>query len=282
MRASVRYMLAPDCPAVELIAADYGAQRFAAHWHLGFSIGVVTRSAQQFNSWGRRWVAAAGDLILLNPGQVHDGSALHAGGWSSRMAYVPSTTLEAFLGATNASSGLGLHFPSPVVHAPQLARLFEEWHLGSESQESIPAHLSTAAVLGTITSQLAQARVASRLTGAPFHSAIERCERLLLLSSRALGEQHEDPWSAEAMPRTTVWRHTLAQLGVGPQALRTHMRLVRTKQRLKCGVPIVEAALEAGYYDQAHFTRQFAAAYGMTPAQFRRVQGNAARTSAEA
>jgi AraC-like DNA-binding protein len=60
------------------------------------------------------------------------------------------------------------------------------------------------------------------------------------------------------------------------------MRLVRTKQRLKCGVPIVEAALEAGYYDQAHFTRQFAAAYGMTPAQFRRVQGNAARASAEA
>jgi AraC-like DNA-binding protein len=43
----------------------------------------------------------------------------------------------------------------------------------------------------------------------------------------------------------------------------------RAKAALKLGLSIVEAALDAGFYDQAHLTREFVRTYGFTPGAFR-------------
>jgi AraC-like DNA-binding protein len=41
-------------------------------------------------------------------------------------------------------------------------------------------------------------------------------------------------------------------------------------------MPLVEVALAAGFADQAHFTRLFAAAYGLTPGRYVRLHATAA------
>lgn len=43
----------------------------------------------------------------------------------------------------------------------------------------------------------------------------------------------------------------------------------RAKALLRRPIPVVEAALAAGFYDQAHLNREFIRTYGMTPAAFR-------------
>lgn len=45
--------------------------------------------------------------------------------------------------------------------------------------------------------------------------------------------------------------------------------LHNAKFMLKGGYPIVEAALDTGFYDQAHLTRDFVKTYGFTPGAFR-------------
>jgi AraC-like DNA-binding protein len=45
--------------------------------------------------------------------------------------------------------------------------------------------------------------------------------------------------------------------------------LQRAKALLRRQVPVVEAALAAGFVDQAHFNREFVRTWGMTPAIFR-------------
>jgi AraC-like DNA-binding protein len=47
------------------------------------------------------------------------------------------------------------------------------------------------------------------------------------------------------------------------------LALQKAKARLRDLAPIVEAALEAGFYDQAHLTREFVRTLGMTPGTFR-------------
>lgn len=47
------------------------------------------------------------------------------------------------------------------------------------------------------------------------------------------------------------------------------LALHRAKSLLRQGAPIVEAALAAGFYDQAHLNREFVRTLGMTPAAFR-------------
>ena len=47
------------------------------------------------------------------------------------------------------------------------------------------------------------------------------------------------------------------------------LALHRAKALLRRQTPVVEAALAAGFYDQAHLNREFVRTYGMTPAAFR-------------
>ncbi|TPG04472.1 AraC family transcriptional regulator [Rhodanobacter glycinis] len=43
----------------------------------------------------------------------------------------------------------------------------------------------------------------------------------------------------------------------------------KAKALLRIQAPIIEAALDAGFYDQAHLNREFVKTFGMTPAAFR-------------
>jgi AraC-like DNA-binding protein len=269
MRAIVHYTLARDCPAVELIAAEYQTQRFSPHWHAGFAIGVVTRGAQRFRTWGRNWVVSPGDLILLNPGQVHDGSAIDAAGWASRMAYVPAATFTAIARAGRAHRTAGTRFVRPVVRSPRLAALFSDWHLHMESEPAGVGQPTTVEVLAAVASLLGEVPRNATAGSTMLDLALERCERLQHLAQHDPRDDMNALWSPSNASLSTVWRRTRTRFDIGPRALKTHLRLVWAKQQLARGTPILESALEAGFHDQAHFTRQFTAAYGMTPAQFR-------------
>ena len=46
-------------------------------------------------------------------------------------------------------------------------------------------------------------------------------------------------------------------------------RLEFARERMHADRPLVEVACDAGFADQAHFTRAFKAAFGLTPARYR-------------
>ncbi|HEY8490488.1 MAG TPA: helix-turn-helix domain-containing protein, partial [Dehalococcoidia bacterium] len=48
-------------------------------------------------------------------------------------------------------------------------------------------------------------------------------------------------------------------------------RLDFARSQVRAGTPLVHAALAAGFADQAHFTRTFRAAFGMTPGRYARL-----------
>ncbi|OGR39476.1 MAG: hypothetical protein A2051_02725 [Desulfovibrionales bacterium GWA2_65_9] len=57
-------------------------------------------------------------------------------------------------------------------------------------------------------------------------------------------------------------------IGLPPHAFQTHLRLRRAKELLRGGASLIEAALQSGFCDQAHMTRHFARAVGLSPAQY--------------
>jgi len=62
------------------------------------------------------------------------------------------------------------------------------------------------------------------------------------------------------------------QKGVTPHVYHLSLRLKKAKGQLRLGLPIAEAALECGFADQSHLTRQFRADLGLTPGQYLRAQ----------
>jgi AraC-like DNA-binding protein len=68
-------------------------------------------------------------------------------------------------------------------------------------------------------------------------------------------------------------RHLAARfrehVGLPPKALARILRFERAAERLRRGADLADAALDSGYYDQAHFNRDFKQFAGVTPTQYR-------------
>jgi len=65
-------------------------------------------------------------------------------------------------------------------------------------------------------------------------------------------------------------RHFLLATGMSHTAMRQIERARRATQLLRQGIPPMETALEAGYFDQAHLTRSLRQLIGLTPARIAR------------
>ena len=59
------------------------------------------------------------------------------------------------------------------------------------------------------------------------------------------------------------------ELGMSPKPLARLLRFERAVERLRAGAGLVDVALDSGYYDQAHFNRDFREFAGVTPTRYR-------------
>ena len=73
---------------IEAMVADTTCT-FARHFHEDFGIGLIHRGAQKSMSGRGLIEAGPGDVITVNPGEVHDGAPLNDAGRGWRMLYLP-------------------------------------------------------------------------------------------------------------------------------------------------------------------------------------------------
>jgi AraC-like DNA-binding protein len=83
--------------------------------------------------------------------------------------------------------------------------------------------------------------------------------------------------SAELEAISGLSRYELARqfrlvCGTSPYRYSLMRRLEAARGAIARQRPLADVALESGFADQAHLTRRFGAAYGLTPAQYRALQ----------
>ena len=66
--------------------------------------------------------------------------------------------------------------------------------------------------------------------------------------------------------------------GTGLHNFHVLMVLQKAKALLRVGAPLAAAAFDAGFYDQAHLTREFVRTYGFTPRAFKHAWSDPSKT----
>ncbi|MBH9346153.1 AraC family ligand binding domain-containing protein, partial [Pseudomonas aeruginosa] len=118
-------LLPAHLAGVEAVAAE-SLHRFPRHSHAQYGIGLVEAGAQKSLS-GRGMVEAeAGDLITVNPGEVHDGSPLGGRARRWRMLYLEPALLAEACAGIDERSASPPEFTLPVLRAPRLAAVFRQ------------------------------------------------------------------------------------------------------------------------------------------------------------
>jgi len=85
----------PDLPGIELLKADFKHHSYVPHWHDAFMVALVAAGCERVRLAGAQRHVVPGDVVLLNPGEIHDGEAFDANiGWDFRVFYLAAEVLE--------------------------------------------------------------------------------------------------------------------------------------------------------------------------------------------
>ena len=245
---------------VDAISADT-SHAFGRHTHDQFGIGVIVRGAQRSMS-GRGIVEAeAGDVITVNPGEVHDGSPLGESGRAWRMLYFDPDALANPLCALTKGSAGSAELSRPAMRDPASAACFlslfrtmtdpQGGHSEIEGQESLLLLLA----------RLIERRDQER-PGAP--KAIDQARE-------RIDDDPSAPLSLDELAaiggvsQFQLVRGFSKATGLTPHAYLVQRRLQRARKMIAQGATLADAAQASGFADQSHMTRLFVRTYGMSP-----------------
>ncbi|MFC0225977.1 AraC family transcriptional regulator [Serratia aquatilis] len=249
----------PPCsvPGIEVVIAAT-AHRYPKHFHTQFGIGLITHGAQKSLS-GRGLVEARpGDIITVNPGEVHDGRPLGEGTRSWRMLYLDPALVEAATSELAAGKSSCSEFSSPVLTD----------HLAADGFRT----LFNSMIQRQYGGQLQQEQSLLLLLARLFHQREPtELSPTIRVARERLDDDPANPVSlAELAQLCGIGRYQLIRsfqraTGITPHAYLVQRRIQLARQLIANGTPLAESAAAAGFADQSHMTRQFTRALGVSP-----------------
>lgn len=250
---------------VDIIEADSG-RTFTRHVHEQYGIGLVIQGAQRSASGRGQVEAVTGDLISVNPAEVHDGAPLtEARRW--QMLYFDPALIAAQFHEITADTGFAVHeFAYPVLRHPSAVAVFKRLYaylaapvavLAPEQLEEqlllllpwfVDRHLPAASVQGC-----AAGDAKRRIDEDPLHD----------VSLAALAQ-------ASGLSRFQLVRAFTRLTGLTPHAYVLQKRIQRARHAIASGMSLAEAAYVSGFADQSHMTRHFVRSFGFAPGVYAR------------
>jgi len=263
-RSCDRIRLGAGAKGIERAEVRLRGRGFAPHRHDTYAIGITTAGVQTFRYRGRRRMCLPGQVHVLHPDELHDGGPATDAGFAYRILYVEPELVRDALGDA----------PLPFVAEPVHDRT-------PAAAPLLPLLSDLGDPLGDLARSDAAASVADvlrALADRPEHEAA------IDLAAVARVREHLAAHACEQTPASTLEqiagldRYTLARhfrraYGTSPDRYRTLRRLAVARSAIADGAPLARAALDAGFADQSHMTRQFVRAFGLTPGRWARLSG---------
>lgn len=241
---------------------------FSPHRHDSYAIGITLSGVQRFEYRRSRHVCLPGQLHVLYPDEVHDGSAGTDSGFAYRIMYIAPELL------TEACGSRTLPFVGNPVHNQGRVSTLVRWLLGSLDDPI--GELACADIAATLVESLSalSGRSADSQPG-PIHMQGVRVAREYLLANAREQTSAATLEELTGTDRYTLARHFRRAYGTSPDRYRTLRRLELARERMEAGVSLAEVAAWAGFADQSHFTRQFKKAFGMPPGRWLTLRSDA-------
>jgi AraC-like DNA-binding protein len=258
---------------VELFSAWFAGKAYQKHRHDTYAIGVTDSGVQVFDYRGSVRASTPGQVVVLYPDEIHDGRAGTEEGFGYRIVYVePALLVDAVRDLR------GRPYPLPFVSEPVSANA----GLSGAIDAAFRAPLESLAV-DTLVVDLAHGLMAGERGGArPVISrrvdvrAVERARQFLDAEKTRVVHSRELE-SVTGLTRYDLSRQFRIMLGTSPYRYLLMRRLEFAREGIHQGRRLVEVAFDAGFADQAHLTRAFRSAFGLTPARYRALRTRRSR-----
>jgi len=250
---------------VEVFRAWFAGAPYRTHRHDTYAIGVTDSGVQVFHYRGGVHASTPGHVVVLYPDEAHDGRAGTGEGFGYRIVYVAPHLLTEALRALR-----GRPCPLPFVREAVSANATLARAVGAASRASREPLAVDSLVVDLAQGLMAAERAAA---GAAVSRrvdvrALERA-RQFLDAERTRVVHSREVESVTGLTRYDVARQFKIMFGTSPYRYLVMRRLELARDLIHRERPLAEVAVEAGFADQAHFTRAFRSAFGLTPGRYR-------------
>jgi len=254
----------PGVTALSAVMADFS---YVRHAHEEIALGVTLAGRQDFKCLGRHHKSEPGQVMLFNPGDVHDGNPGGKATLQYAMLYLDPERFWPLVGC--------------VAEDARIPERFAHTHFKDHALGSLILDLCGRMAQGTCSSMeyewftyaMAE-RLAVRMRRfKPAETA--RCKDALLLKARDCMHEHfaedlsiEDLSRVAGMSKYHFIRLFRDQFGLPPHKYLQNHRVNRVRAAIAQGAAPTRAAQDCGFFDVSHMNRHFKRVYGLTPRQF--------------
>jgi AraC-like DNA-binding protein len=263
---------------IDSLHAHFRGHAYDPHDHDEVLVGVTQQGVQQFRCRRRHNTSTPGRAILIEPGEVHDGTAPEACGFTYAMLYLPQAWLAQQMAAlAHATRPVGtVGFSATLSDDPGLASAIAQTFSALHGREGrLARDLSVNRLLTCLAGHTApDPHVAPDRRLQPALPPEAARVRDVLHAAFAENIGLDTLAQLAGIDRFRLNRQFRQSFGLSPHAYLVQLRLKAARRRLAQGEDPVTAAMAVGFADQSHMGRWFRRAYGLTPAAYRRACTN--------
>ncbi len=252
---------------ITVLQAEMHDFSYDKHAHEEYSFGVTLSGRQDFFCGGAHHRSHPGNIIVFNPGEVHDGHSGVEEPLRYSMVYIHPKQLEPMLASVGIRHAKDFQIAQTLIQDESLrrcilnlARLFE---LDTGNKLELECELF----------QLATC-IARRHSQLESVDTNNKPDRLLFRAKEYIHSHLRDDLSlddisqAASLSKFHFLRMFRRQFGITPHQYIVNCRINQARRALEAGTPIDDLVYEYGFADVSHFNRRFKPIYGMTHRQY--------------
>lgn len=259
----LKFWRLPHLYNLELLHASNITHDYPRHVHEEYCFGIVLQGLETHICRGKSYQAIPGDLMLLNPDEAHSSKSI---GTEYRVFHIHPQTLSQIVDEVSGRNFPLPYFSNPIVSDPRLFRSLLVLHVKLEQRLSALEHESEfLSVMGLLLKRHSNHSDSPGLGKEP--------ERLKLVLDY-LKSHYTDNVSLSRLASIAdlspfyLLRVFHQRIGVPPHEYQTQLRVSHARRLICKGFTISQAALQAGFFDQSHFSRNFKRIVGVSPGRY--------------
>ncbi|WP_421902966.1 helix-turn-helix domain-containing protein [Maridesulfovibrio sp.] len=255
---------------VSLYKAQFKQFSFKKHSHENYALGVIEDGVQQFRLGGAKRVAPSSAMIAINPGEVHDGESAVPDGCRYRVAYFNDELLSDIFFGLYGDRQRVAYFKSPVLFDSDVSSALLHAHQFMEGTQK--NMLAAESLMMQVVAEVFLRHGDERRSPCPVVRNKDAVKKAVQYIRQNASENItvNDIAAVAGLSPYYFLRQFKAITGLPPHAYLMQCRVYLARRAVDQGCSLVDAALQAGFADQAHFSRSFKAIHGFSPSQYKK------------
>jgi len=253
----VDYYRAEGFNVLEVKTCSDGLHSYKDHLHQELSIGYIEKGASILNVNGKDYYIKAREAVIIYPYVSHKCQPVDINNWAFTMIYIENDFCKGNLDNIYRKSSIGIkklgdHEFDKIKNLSKI--------LKSKANPFCKEVELTNALIELFNTRDIDISLG---TGKKINSIKTYIEEHFLETL-----QLRDMEAKFDINKFALIRSFKSKFNTTPNAYQLQLKVDYGKSLLKNSDDIADIALKAGFYDQAHFTKEFKKAYGVTPLQY--------------